>query len=123
MAEQCERERQLVAELRAKITQADEERALAAFRKPLVGAGTDVEAASMARLKLEAWDTGGFDEADRPTADEGSAARAWDEAVDAARVELCGKSPFVTAEAFGLIDFLGVDRGDLPVFPMIRRVS
>lgn len=57
------------------------------------------------------------------TADEGSAARAWDEAVDAARVELCGKAPFVTAEAFGLIDFLGVDRGDLPVFPIIRRVG
>lgn len=123
MTEQYAHERQLVAELRAKITQADGNRALAAFRKVLEDAGADADGASLARQKLEAWDITGLDETHQLTEAEVRAARAWDEAVDAARIELCGKAPFVSAEAFGLVDFLGADRGDLPTFPMVRRVS
>ncbi len=41
MAEQYTLERHLVAELLAKITQADGDRALAAFRKVLADAGAD----------------------------------------------------------------------------------
>jgi hypothetical protein len=123
MAEQYERERQLVAELRAKITQADGNRALAAFRSVLAAVGADAETASLARLKLEAWDITGFDEEHQLTEQESLAAKAWDTAVEAARIELCDKAPFVSAEAFGLVDFLGVDRGDLPTFPMVRRVG
>lgn len=123
MAEQYAHERQLVAELRAKITQAHGNRALAAFRGVLNAAGVDADSAAQARLKLEAWDVTGFNDEHQLTEQESLAAKAWDSAVDAARIELCNKEPFVSVEAFGLVDFLGIDRGDLPTFPMVRRVG
>jgi hypothetical protein len=122
MAEQYERERQLVAELRAKITQVDGTRALAAFNRVIEASGFDVFAASGAQFRLEAWDDAGFHDGDEHDPPEG-AAEAWRNAIEAARAELCDKAPFVSAEAFGLVDFLGVGRGDLPTFPMVRRVG
>ena len=45
---------------------------------------------------------------------------AWREAVEAGRVELCDKAPFVSEEAFGLNDFLGRDSTETfeHVFPL-----
>ena len=120
MADPYAYERQLVAELRSKITQADRARALGAFTRVLDDAGFDAWAASDAQLKLEAWDIAGFPDGDDYDATPGAAA-AWRDAVESARVELCDKAPFVSAEAFGLVDFLGGDRGDLPTFQLLPR--
>lgn len=123
MAEQYAHERQLVAELRAKITQVDGNRALAAFNRVLDAAGVDAMVASGAQFRVEMSDDGGSIGGDEFEAPEG-AAEAWRNAIEAARVELCDKAPFVSSEAFGLVDFLGIDRGDLPTFPMVvRRVG
>lgn len=58
-----------------------------------------------------------------PTENEGERPERGVRPSDAARIELCGKAPFVSSEAFGLVDFLGADCGDLPTFPTVRRRS
>lgn len=120
MTEPYAHERQLLAELQAKITPADRARALGAFTRVLDDAGFNAWTASDAALQLEAWDIAGFPEDGKPAAPPGAAA-AWRDAVEAARVELCDKAPFVSAEAFGLVNFLGGDHGDLPAFRMLPR--
>lgn len=110
----------LHSELRAKVRYADCERALAAFTQVIDAAGIDSWAAAHAQFKLEAWDDCGFPEDGGLSADEGRAAVVWREAVEAGRIELCDKAPFVSEEAFGLVDFLGRDTAETfeHVFPL-----
>lgn len=106
-------------ELQTKIRDSDRERALCAFHQVLDTAGVTAWNASSAQLKLEAWDIAGFPEDDFIlTPEEGRAAVAWGEAVEAGRVELCVKAPFVSEEAFGLVDFLGREWGGDDVFSL-----
>ena len=111
----------LHSELRAKVRYADCERALMAFRQVLDAAGVDAWTAAHAQFKLESWDDCGFPEGEGPSEAEGQAAAAWREAVEAGRVELCEKAPFVSEEAFGLVDFLGRDPTETfeHVFPLL----
>ena len=108
------------SELRAKVRYADCERALAAFTQVLDAAGIDAWTAAHAQFKLEAWDDCGFPEDRGLSEDEGQAAAAWRDAIEAGRVELCDKAPFVSEEAFGLVDFLGRDPKETfeQVFPL-----
>lgn len=110
----------LHSELRAKIGYADCERALTAFTQVLDAGGIDAWTASHAQFKLECWDDGGFPEDGGLSEQEGKAATVWCDAVEAGRVELCDKAPFVSDEAFGLVDFLGRDSKQTfaPVFPL-----
>jgi hypothetical protein len=110
----------LLSELRAKIQYADCERALAAFTRVLDAAGADPWTAARAQFKLESWDGRGFPQGEGLDQTEHNAATAWRDAVQAARVELCDKAPFVSAEAFGLVDFLGRDPAETfeQVFPL-----
>ncbi len=66
------------------------------------------------------WDDCGFPEGEGPSEAEGKAATVWRDAVEAGRVELCNKAPFVSEEAFGLVDFLGRDPKEAfeHVFPL-----
>ena len=107
MAADRQHRQTLHSELRAKVRYADCERALAAFTQVLDAAGIDAWAAAHAQFKLEAWDDCGFPEGEGLSEAEGMAATAWRDAVEAGRVELCDKAPFVSEEAFGLVDFLG----------------
>ena len=45
---------------------------------------------------------------------------AWREAIEAGCVELCDKAPYLSEEAFGLVDFLGRDPKEIfeHVFPL-----
>ena len=115
----------LHAELVAKVRYADCERALAAFSKVLRTAGVDPWAAAHAQFKLESWDDAGFPDDGGLTTDEGRAAQAWREALEAGRVELCDKSPFVSSAAFGLVDFLGRDAAETfePSFPLLLQAA
>ena len=110
----------LHSELLAKVLYADCERALAAFTQVLDAAGIDAWTAAHAQFKLEAWDDCGFREGEGQSESEGQAAAVWREAVVAGRVELCDKAPFVSEEAFGLVDFLGRDTAETfeHVFPL-----
>ena len=99
----------LHSELRTKIRSADRERALKAFTQVLDAAGIDAWTAAHARFKLESWDDRGFPEDGGLSQEEGRAATVWREAIEAGRVELCDKAPFVSDAAFGLVDFLGRD--------------
>ena len=101
--------KKLNAELRAKVGHADCERALGAFNEVLSNAGLDPWDAADAQFKLESWDDAGFPEGGGLTADEARAVAAWREAFEAGRVELCDKAPFVSEQAFRLVDFLGRD--------------
>ena len=87
----------------------------------LDAAGIDGWAAAHAQFKLESWDDCGFPEDRRLSEDEGQAASVWREAIEAGRVELCDKAPFVSEEAFGLVDFLGRDPTETfeHVFPLL----
>lgn len=96
-------------ELRAKVRYEDCERALAAFNKVLAVAGVNAWDAAHAQFKLESWDDLGFPDGQVPTDEELRVADAWRKAVEAGRVELCDKAPFVSEAAFGLVDFLGRD--------------
>ena len=97
-------------ELCTKVRYADCERALAAFTQVLDAAGIDAWTAAHAQFKLESWDDCGFLQGEEGfTKAEGRAAAVSREAVEAGRVELCDKAPFVSEEAFGLVDFLGRD--------------
>ena len=110
----------LHSELRAKVRYADCERALAAFNEVLDAASIDAWTAAHAQFKLESWDDCGFPEDRGLSKDEGQAAAVWREAIEAGRVELCDKAPFVSEEAFGLVDFLGRDPEETfeHVFPL-----
>jgi hypothetical protein len=120
MAADRQHRQTLHSELRAKVRYADCERALAAFTQVLDAAGIDAWTAAHAQFKLEAWDDCGFPEDGGLSADEGRAAVVWREAVEAGRIELCDKAPFVSEEAFGLVDFLGRDTAETfeHVFPL-----
>ena len=120
MAAQHQHLQALLSELRAKVRYADCERALAAFTKVLDAAGIEAWTAAHAQFKLESWDDCGFPEDGGLSDDEGRAAVAWREAVEAGRVELCDKAPFVSEGAFGLVDFLGRDPTETfeHVFPL-----
>ena len=107
MAADRQHRQTLHSELRAKVRYADCERALAAFTQVLDAAGLDAWTAAHAQFKLESWDDCGFPEGEGLSEAEGNAAAAWREAIEAGRVELCDKAPFVSEEAFGLVDFLG----------------
>lgn len=109
MQEHQEHLHKLNAELRAKVRYSDCERALAAFNQVLVAGGVDAWGAAHAQFTLESWDDAGFPDDEGLTEDEGRAAVAWREAIEAGRVELCDKAPFVSEAAFGLVDFLGRD--------------
>jgi hypothetical protein len=111
----------LHSELRAKVRYADGERALAAFTQVLDAAGLDAWTAAHAQFKLESWDDSGFPEDGGLSEVEGRAASAWRDAIEAGRVELCDKAPFVSEEAFGLVDFLGRDPKETfeHVFPLL----
>ncbi len=99
----------LHSELLAKVRYADCERALTAFTHVLDAVGIDAWTAAHAQFKLESWDDRGFPEGEGLSEAEGTAATAWRDAVEAGRVELCDKAPFVSEESFGLVDFLGRD--------------
>ena len=120
MAADLQHRQTLHSELRAKVRYADCERALAAFTQVLAAAGIDAWTASHAQFKLEAWDDCGFPKGGGLSEAEGMAATAWRDAVEAGRVELCDKAPFVSEEAFGLVDFLGRDPTETfeHVFPL-----
>jgi len=120
MATQRQLLQALHSELLAKIRYADCERALTAFAQVLHAAGIDAWTAARAQFKLEYWDDRGFPEGEGPSEDEGNAAAVWREAIEAGRVELCDKTPFVSKEAFDLVDFLGRDSKDTfeHVFPL-----
>ena len=120
MAADRQHRQTLHSELRAKVRYADCERALAAFTQVLDAAGLDAWTAAHAQFKLEAWDDCGFPESGGLSEDEGQAAAVWREAIEAARVELCDKAPFVSEESFGLVDFLGRDPTETfeHVFPL-----
>ena len=109
MAAHRQHRQALHSELRTKVCYADCERALAAFTQVLDAAGTDAWTAAHAQFKLESWDDCGFPEGEGLSEVEGQAAATWREAIEAGRVELCDKAPFVSEEAFGLVDFLGRD--------------
>lgn len=108
--------RGLHEELRAKLQPADGERALAAFNRVLDAAGIDAWTAAEAQFNLEIWDIASFPD-DAFIAPPG-AAEAWREAVEAGRVELCDKAPFVTEAAFSSVDFLCRDWPDGPGYPL-----
>jgi hypothetical protein len=110
----------LHSELRAKVRYADCERALAAFTQVLDAAGIDAWTAAHAQFKLESWDDRGFPEDNGLSDDEGKAAAVWREGIEAGRVEVCDKAPFVSEEAFSLIDFLGREPSETfeHVFPL-----
>ena len=120
MAADRQHRQTLHSELAEKICYADCERALAAFTQVLTAAGVDSQTAAQAQFKLEQLDDCGFphregiDEADH------KAAKAWRDAVEAGRVELCDQAPFVSLEAFELVDFLGRDPTETfeHVFPL-----
>ena len=97
----------LHSELRAKVRYADCERALKAFTQVLDAAGLDAWTAAHAQFKMESWDDRGFPEDGGLSESESKVAAVWREAIEAGRVELCDKAPFVTEDAFGLVDFLG----------------
>ena len=120
MQEHQQHLQKLNAEVREKVRYSDCERALAAFNQVLVAAGVDAWDAAHARFKLESWDDAGFPDDEGLTEDEGRAAVAWREAIEAGRVELCDKAPFVSEAAFGLVDFLGRDPQETfnHVFPL-----
>ena len=120
MAADRQHRQTLHSELRAKVRYADCERALTAFTQVLDAAGIDAWTAAHAQFKLESWDDCGFPESGGLSEDEGQAAAVWREAVEAGRIELCDKAPFVSEEAFGLVDFLGRDAADTfeHVFPL-----
>ena len=120
MAADRQHRQTLHSELRAKVRYADCERALAAFTQVLNAAGIAAWAAAHAQFKLELWDDCGFPASGGLSEDEGQAAAVWREAIEAGRVELCDKAPFVSEEAFGLVDFLGRDTAETfeHVFPL-----
>jgi hypothetical protein len=120
MAADRQHRQTLHSELRAKVRYADCERALAAFTQVIDAAGIDAWAAAHAQFKLESWDDCGFPEGEGPSEAEGKAAAVWREAIEAGRVELCDKAPFVSEEAFGLVDFLGREHKETfeHVFPL-----
>ena len=120
MAADLQHRQTLHSELRAKVRYADCERAIAAFTQVLDAAGVDAWTAAHAQFKLEAWDDCGFPEGGGFSEDEGQAAAVWREAIEAGRVELCDKAPFVSEDAFGLVDFLGRDPTETfeHVFPL-----
>ena len=120
MAADRQHRQTLHSELRAKVRYADCERALTAFTQVLDAAGIDARTAAHAQFKLESWDDCGFPESGGLSEDEGQAAAVWREAVEAGRIELCDKAPFVSEEAFGLVDFLGSDAAETfeHVFPL-----
>ena len=99
---------------------ADCEGALAVFTQVLDAAGIDPWTAAHGQFKLKCWDDCGFPEDGGLSEDERWAAAVWREAVEAGRVELCDKAPFVSEEAFGLVDFLGRDPKETfeHVFPL-----
>ena len=99
----------LHSELCTKVRYADCERALAAFTQVLDATGIDAWTAAHAQFKLEFSDDYGFLEGEVLTKADGRAAAVSREAVEAGRVELCDKAPFVFEESFGLVDFLGRD--------------
>ncbi len=109
MAAHQQHRQALHSELRAKILYADGERALKAFTQVLDAAGLDAWIAAHAQFKLESSDDRGFPEEGRLSEEESKAAMVWREAIEAGRGELCDKAPFVSEEAFGLVDFLGRD--------------
>ena len=121
MAADRQHRQTLHSELRAKVRYADCERALTAFTQVLDAAGIDAWTAAHAQFKLESWDDCGFPESGGLSEDEGQAAAVWREAIEAGRVELCDKAPFVSEEAFGLVDFLGRDPTETfeHVFPLL----
>ena len=125
MQEHHARLRKLQAELCAKVRHADGERALAAFNKVLAVARVEPWDAASAQFKLESWDDAGFAENGSLSAEEGRAAQAWREAIEAGRVELCDRPPFVSEEAFGLVGFLGRDPLETfeQVFPLTQRIT
>ena len=120
MAADRQHRQELHSELRAKVRYADCERALAAFTQVLDAAGIDAWTAAHAQFKLEFSDDYGFLEGEVLTKADGRAAAVSREAVEAGRVELCDKAPFVSEEAFGLVDFLGRDPKETfeHVFPL-----
>ena len=125
MEERRQHLQKLHAELCATVRYADCERALVAFNKVLSTAGFDPWDAAHAQFKLESWDDAGFPDDGGLTPEEGRGAAAWRDAIEAGRVELCGKAPFVSEEAFGLVDFLGRDPKETfePVFPLVLQTT
>lgn len=115
----------LNAELTAKVTIDDAARAMAGFSKVLDDAGFDAGTAASAQFKLEYLDDAGFPEDVVLSAEERQAAVAWRAAVEAARVELCDKAPFVSDRAFGLVDFLEGPSDDLFIgrFSLVQAVK
>lgn len=113
----------LYIELRAKIRYPDCERALAAFTRVLETVGIDPWTAAEAYARREAWEDGGLPVGASLTDQENLAAAAWCNAVEAGRVELCDKEPFVSADAFRLVDFLdrSSQRASGPTFPLILQ--
>jgi len=125
MEAQRQRLQRLHEELRAKVRYADCERALAAFTQVLEAARVDAWTGARAQFKLERWDDCGFPDGGGLTDEEDRAAAAWRNAVEAGRIELCDKAPFVTEEAFGLVDFLGRDPKETfeHMFPLALQVA
>ena len=91
----------------------------------LTDAGADPQTAAQAQFKLEHWDDCGFPEGKGLDETQHKAANAWRAAVQAGRVELCDKAPFVSSEAFELVDFLGRDPTETfeEVFPLLLMKS
>lgn len=109
MEKSKERDQLLRDELRAKIRPADRARARAAFNGVLNSAGISVKDAFASQLKLESSSQPGFKDEYLLTDQEGKAAAAWDDAIAAARIELCSKPPYLSEEAFAAVDFLDRD--------------
>ena len=120
MATHRQHRQTLHSELRTKVRYADCARALMAFNQVLDAAGLDAWTAAHAQFQLESWDDRGFPEDGGLSEEEGQAAVVWREAIEAGRVELCDQAPFVSEEAFELVDFLGRDPKDTfeHVFPL-----
>ena len=86
----------------------------------LDAAGVDEQTASQVQFNLECRDDRGFPERKGLDEVQKMVAKAWRDALEAGRIELCDKAPFVSSEAFGLVDFLGRDTTDTfeHVFPV-----
>lgn len=95
--------------LRAKVRPSDGQRAFEALSHVLAAAGFDAQSAAQAQFNLEYWDECDMPPGEHLSDEECRAATAWRDAVEAARVELCDKAPFVSPEAFELVDFLARD--------------
>jgi hypothetical protein len=106
MQEHSRLQQRLYEELRAKIRYEDCERALSAFKAVFSEAQIEPWDGARANFAVEAWDLAGFPEDFDFSDVDGTARVVWDAAIEAGRVELCDKAPFVSVQAFALVDFL-----------------